>query len=290
MAEVEVGGVSLFVSDQGVGQPVVFVHGIPTDYRAWEAQTVALAGEFRPISYSRRYAFPNSRQGDLSDSTIENNAADLSGLIRQLDLAPVHLVGHSYGGFIAAYLATREPQLLRSLTLVEPAIASLLLRDPASRGQALGLLFRHPRLALSASKFLRTSMAPALDALRRDDIPGAVRFNLNGVEDRAGVLELLPEPIRKMMLDNGRTVKEGDTPYPDLSRRVLATVRVPTLMVHGETSALWLRGVAEIAGRSIPGCRVVAIPSSGHYPHLQNSAQFNATLRSFLHSHIRAAS
>jgi non-heme chloroperoxidase len=280
----EVRGVNLFISEQGTGSPVVFVHGIPTDYRAWESQSTALSAEFRTISYSRRYAYPNSRPGDLLDSTIENNSVDLSGLIRQLDLPPVHLVGHSYGGFIAAYLATREPQLLRSLTLVEPAIASLLLRDPSSRGQALALLLRHPRLALSASRFLRTSNAPALDALRRNDTLDAVRLNLNGVEDRPGVLEQLPEQVRKMMLDNGRTVKETDTPYPNVSREALAGIRVPTLVIHGETSALWLRGVAEIAGRSIPGARTVVIPSSGHYPHFQNPSAFNAALGPFLRS------
>jgi len=49
-----VDGVSLFWSEQGTGQSVVFAHGIPTDYRAWAAQTNALSGVFRTISYSPR--------------------------------------------------------------------------------------------------------------------------------------------------------------------------------------------------------------------------------------------
>ena len=59
-----VDGVSLFWSEQGTGQSVVFAHGIPTDYRAWAAQTNALSGVFRTISYSRRYTYPNIRAGD----------------------------------------------------------------------------------------------------------------------------------------------------------------------------------------------------------------------------------
>ena len=262
---------------------MVFVHGIPTDHRAWEAQLAALSSEFRTVTYSRRYAYPNVRNGDLSDSTIENNASDLAGLIQQLNLDPVHLVGHSYGGFIAAYLAARQPVLLRSLTLVEPAIASLLLRDPKSRAQAFGLLLRHPRVALSAARFLRTSNDPALEALRANDPIAAVRYNLDGVEDRAGVLGQLPEPIQRMMLDNGKTIQETATPYPNVSREVLAGIQVPTLMVHGQTSALWLRAIAEMAGASIPGCQTVTIPDSGHYPHFQNSAAFNRAVSQFLH-------
>jgi len=62
----------------------------------------------------------------------------------------------------------------------------------------------------------------------------------------------------------------------------LAEIRLPTLMIHGQTSALWLRAIAEMAGASIPRCRVVTIPNSGHYPHFQNPEAFNAALRKFL--------
>ena len=282
MPALDVDGVSLFWSEQGTGQPIVFVHGIPTDYRAWEAQTSALSGGFRTITYSRRYAYPNARTGDLLDSTVENNSSDLAGLIGKLGLAPVHLVGHSYGGFVAAYLATRRPELLRSLTLVEPAIASVLLRDPKSRSDAFRLLLTHPRVALSASRFLRRSNAPALEALRRNDIVRAVLFNLDGIESSSGVLDRLPEPIQKMMLDNGRTIKETDTPFPRVSRVELRALRVATLMIHGETSALWLRAIAEMAGAFIPGCERVTIPGSGHFPHFQNPNAFNAALQRFL--------
>ena len=282
MPALDVDGVSLFWSEQGTGQPIVFVHGIPTDYRAWEAQTSALSGGFRTITYSRRYAYPNARTGDLLDSTVENNSSDLAGLIGKLGLAPVHLVGHSYGGFVAAYLATRRPELLRSLTLVEPAIASVLLRDPKSRSDALRLLLTHPRVALSASRFLRQSNAPALEALQRNDIVRAVRYNLDGIESSSGVLDRLPEPIQKMMLDNGRTIKETDTPFPRVTRVELRALRVATLMIHGETSALWLRAIAEMAGASIPGCEKVTIPGSGHFPHFQNPNAFNAALQRFL--------
>ena len=278
MPTVDVDGVSLFWAEQGTGRPVVFVHGIPTDYRAWTAQMASLSPEYRTITYSRRYAYPNPRTGNLLDSTIENNASDLAGLIAKLGLSPVHLVGHSYGGFIAAYLAARQPTLLRSLTLVEPAIASLLLRDPKSRREAFGLLLRHPRVALSAARFLRESNRPALDALGRNDLPLAVRFNVDGVEDRKGAFDLFPDGLQRMMRDNGRTVKETDTPYPAMNLAELHALRVPALLVHGSTSALWLRSIAVMAGDAIPGARVVTVPNSGHYPHVQNPAAFNAAL------------
>jgi pimeloyl-ACP methyl ester carboxylesterase len=275
-------GVRLFWEERGTGPPVLFVHGIPTDYRAWAAQQEGLSPEFRTVTYSRRYAYPNSRTGDLSDSTVENNAADLGRLIEKLGIAPVNLVGHSYGGFIAAELALTRPELVRSLVLVEPAIASLLLRHPSSRGEAVRLLLRHPRVALSASRFLRRSNGPALEALTRNDLPNAVRFNVDGIEARDHALDRFPETVRQMMLDNARTVKETDTPYPAITRRQLGGIRLPTLVLHGETSALWLRAIAQMTGASIPGSTTLAVPSTGHFPHLQNPTPFNAALAEFL--------
>jgi len=96
------------------------------------------------------------------------------------------------------------------------------------------------------------------------------------------VLDRLPPPVRQMMLDNGRTVRETDTPFPVVSRAELGRLRLPTLMVHGQTGALWLRAIAEMGGAAIPGCETVTIPGSGHYPHFQNPAAFNAALARFL--------
>jgi pimeloyl-ACP methyl ester carboxylesterase len=282
MPTVEIQGVPLYWAAEGTGPTVLFVHGIPTDYRAWAEQTRGLSAQYRVLTYSRRYAHPNVRAGDVRDSTIQHNADDLAGLVEQIGSPPVHLVGHSYGGFVAAYLATRRPELLRSLTLVEPAIASLLLRNPRSRGEALRLLLRHPRVALSAQRFLRTSNAPALAALERHDLDAAVRFGLDGVEDRVGSLDRFPPPVRQMMLDNGRTVRETDTPYPPLSRTDLASIRVPTLVVHGSTSVRWLRAVAQMTASAIPGSQRVCLPDSGHFPHVQDPAAFNRALQAFL--------
>jgi pimeloyl-ACP methyl ester carboxylesterase len=86
----------------GVGQPLIFIHGIPTDYRAWDAQLEPFSRKYDVIAYSRRLARPNQNTEEYAKSTIENNSADLIGLIQNLGLSPVHLVGHSYGGFIAA--------------------------------------------------------------------------------------------------------------------------------------------------------------------------------------------
>src|SRR5271155_2826027 len=204
MPVVDAGGVSLYYEQAGSGVPVVFSHGIPTDYRAWKAQVKDFSQRYLTVAYSRRYAAPNHRDGDVTDSTVAANAADLKGLIEKLGVAPVHLVGHSYGGFVAAYLAADHPDLVRTLVLVEPAIATLLVEDPNSSGQMFALLIGNPGVALSARRFQSGSLAPSLKALDSGQPKKSVQLNVDGIQNRVGAFAELPDSAKEMMLDNAR--------------------------------------------------------------------------------------
>ncbi len=282
MPSIEVNGVSLFYEDKGKGQPVVFVHGIPTDYRVWVSQVEAFSGRFRAVAYSRRYAHPNERQGDLLDSTIENNVADLVGLISKLGMAPVHLVGHSYGGFIAAYLAAGHEELLRSLTLVEPAVSTLLVKNPKSILEFLSLLIRDPSVASSAARFLRKGNNPAFKALDEGDLPKAVRLNVDAIEEGKGVLEELPAQVKAMMIDNARTVGELRTRFPSFTRADAGRIKSPSLVINGEMSPLFLRKIGQILAASIPQCESLTILGARHFPHFENAPEFNSGVLGFL--------
>jgi len=60
------------------------------------------------------------------------NVADLVELIiKRLNLGPAHIIGHSYGAFIALYLAFEHPDLVKTLVLGEPPVLSLLEGNPS---------------------------------------------------------------------------------------------------------------------------------------------------------------
>src|SRR2546428_12725840 len=123
----DVGQVKLAYVEAGLGEPGVFVHGIPTDYRAWNGQIGPFSSRYHVIAYSRRLAQPNQNTLDYEKSTIENNSADLVGLIEELGISPVHLVGHSYGGFASAFFGLRKTETIHTLTLNLPPISTTLL-------------------------------------------------------------------------------------------------------------------------------------------------------------------
>jgi pimeloyl-ACP methyl ester carboxylesterase len=281
MPNMDVGGVSLYYEEKGSGEPVVFSHGIPTDYRAWNLQTEMFSKSYRTVAYSRRYASPNARTGDLTDSTVANNAADIKGFIEKLGAGPVHLVAHSYGGFTAAYLAADHPDLIRSLVLVEPAIATLLVQDETNSGQLLSLLLRSPSVALSARRFQNRSLRPSLAALDAGQTEKAVELNVDGVQDRPGAFKSMPDASKAMMIDNARTIAELRTKLPPFKEQV-AKISSRTLVVNGEASALWLRRIGELTVAGVPKCEAAKITNARHFPHIENLSEFNQRVLAFI--------
>jgi len=255
----DVGQVKLAYVEAGLGEPVVLVHGIPTDYRAWNGQIQPFSSKYHTIAYSRRLAQPNQNSMDYEKSTIENNSADLVGLIEELEISPVHLVGHSYGGFASAFCASTNPQLIRTLTLIEPAVSTILLKNLKSKSEFLGLFLTHPSIAISAAKFQRNSLNPSLNAFRQGDFDAALRFNLDGIMNRHGAFEQFPDPVRIMVKENERTVGELMAEVPVFGREQASKISAPTLLIHGTESPAVLHAIVDRLGKAIPKSEVSTI-------------------------------
>jgi len=280
-----VGGMKLAYVVAGIGEPVVFVHGIPTDYRAWNSQIEPFSSKYQVIAYSRRLAQPNQNSMDYDKSTIETNSADLVGLIEQLGISPVHLVGHSYGGFASAFCASTNPQLIRTLTLIEPAVSTILLKNLKSKSEFLGLLLANPSIAISAAKFQRNSLDPSLKAFRQGDFDAALRFNLDGIMNRHGAFEKFPEPVRTMVKENERTVGELMAEVPVFGREEASKISAPTLLIHGTESPAVLHAIVDRLGKAIPKSEVSTISGAAHFPHFEKPQEFNQLVLGFLSKH-----
>jgi len=101
------------------GAPLVFVHGSLLDYRYWQREVAHFSSHYRTIAMSRRHHWPHAPAGKFHYDAVEQTD-DVIAFIDQLGAGPVHLVGHSYGGYIGARIACLRPAMLLSLTLIEP--------------------------------------------------------------------------------------------------------------------------------------------------------------------------
>ncbi len=114
------GDICLYYEDHGAGPPVVLIHGYLSDSRAWEKQEPALlSAGFRVISYDRRGSGCSSRPASGYD--YDTLAADLSGLLDQLDIQNAVLTGTCSGtGEVIRYLGAYGQRRIRATALLAP--------------------------------------------------------------------------------------------------------------------------------------------------------------------------
>ena len=197
LKNIEIDGRELHYIEQGHGQPVIFIHGGLDDYRCWQFQINSFSSKkYRTISYSRRFAYPNKWIGNVAqDNTIEDNARDLAELIRKLNLAPAHLVGASYGAFIALYCVSKNPDLAKSMILNEPPILPFLTRSPLKDDVKL---FKRYRTHV---------LNPAKDAFKTGDFKQAAQIFINRVMSIENFFEQLSEQDKQYLMDNAKSLE-----------------------------------------------------------------------------------
>ena len=264
-------GVELSYIEQGTGTPVVFVHGAVGDLRFWEPQRAAFTRRHRFVSYSYRYHGPAPWPDDGKQYSAATHAADLAAFIPALKAGPVHLVGLSYGGLLGTMVATKHPELIRTLTLAEPATFSLLAETPEGK----------PAL----DEWMK-SAAPMMAAVKAGDSLTATKMLVavvNGQPIDGFDFEKVPPGLRQVLLDNARTMPLlFSAPPAAVSCAELRTVKAPTLVVRGERTPQFFAKINELAGRCIPGSRELVVPEAAHVMSWDNPAAFNRAVLDFI--------
>jgi pimeloyl-ACP methyl ester carboxylesterase len=269
---VVINGAELHYIEQGRGSPVVFVHGGLGDFRTWGPQLAPFAAHYRAISYSRRAHYPNAWPPDYAHCAMSIHAADLAALIARLAAGPVHLVANSYGGYVGLLLATRQPELVRSLALAEPPVHPLLRRLP--EGAAL------------FEAFMTAAWRPAGRAFAAGNLEEGVRRFLDGAIG-PGAFDQLPPPVRVGMMLNARAMSvEALTPFevymPDLPDSALQAITAPTLLLRGADSPVMYHRINAALAARLPHAEQALIPAASHVLHSQNPVAHNAAVLAFL--------
>jgi pimeloyl-ACP methyl ester carboxylesterase len=185
--------------------------------------------------------------------------------------APVHLVGHSYGGLVALTLARERPSAVRSLAVYDPVAFGVLHASHDAVG--LGDLDR-----------------AALDPVFLDDAGGGGEAWFEAFVDYwngPGSWRALPGEARAAFLRVGRKVY--------LEVRSLLADRTPpaayecvtaaTLLLGGERSPVAAQRVIALLATAIPRARTRVVPGAGHMGPISHAAEVNALVA----EHIAAA-
>jgi pimeloyl-ACP methyl ester carboxylesterase len=279
----DVNGAALAYREQGEGESVVFVHGSASDLRSWEQQLPAIGTSYRAIAYSRRYARPNQDIEPGADDQMLPHVDDLGALLRMLDAAPAHLVGHSWGAFICLLTAIRQPQLVRSLVLAEPPVLSLFMSTPPRPTELLRLFVRRPRTARVILGFTVKTAFPAMKAFRRGDDEQAMQTFIYGFLGKEAY-ERLPEERIQQLRENVNTLRAQmlGAGFPPLSEDEVRRVVAPTLLMTGECSPAFPLRLTDRLQQLLPNAERVEIEGASHGMTEENPGAVNEAILGFL--------
>jgi pimeloyl-ACP methyl ester carboxylesterase len=176
-------------------------------------------------------------------------ATDSSELLRQLDLAPAHVVGVSMGGMIAQTMAVEQPSALRSLVSIMSTTGNRWLGQPALRV--------YPRLlarpARDRSEYIER-------AVRMFTLIGSTKFprDVRQLRERAALsYDRDPDP-RGVGRQLGAIVASGDR------AEQLRAIKTPTLVIHGKRDRMVAFSGGRATARAIRGSRLMPIEGLGH--------------------------
>jgi pimeloyl-ACP methyl ester carboxylesterase len=245
--------------------PIVLVMGLATQMIAWHeefCEQLADRGFYvvrfdnRDIGRSTHMDFRPPTMGQMlrrrvgpRQYSLSDMAGDTAGLIRELEIAPAHVVGASMGGMIGQVLAAEHPEPVRSLTSImsttgsrwhgQPALSvyKYLLRPPPRDREG------YVERAAEVFGLVGSTGFPRDESYIRER---AARSYDRGYDVSAGGRQL------------GAIIASADR------TEQLRTIRAPTLVIHGTVDKMIRPSGGRATAKAIPGARLLEIEGMGH--------------------------
>lgn len=269
--EVATGGVTLHVRETPGpdGEHAVYVHGLSGSATNW----TDLAGLLSTRAGGTAVDLPGFGQSRPLDSRDYSPAGHADALLCFLTGhgRPVHLLGNSLGGAIAMTVAARRPELVRTLTLVSPAMPD---RRPDPRRLSdvrLALALVPGRIGLRARAQL-AAIAPRTRAEQMvricfGDPALALPHRLDEAAAEAlarGELEWAVEALERTTKAMLASWWRGESLWA-----VAARVQAPTLVIWGGQDRLVSPRLAPRTVAAIPRARLLMLPEAGHVAQIE---------------------
>jgi proline iminopeptidase len=259
---------------------IIVLHGGPGGTHRGNMPLVALADEYPVILYDQLDTGNSPRTDDPANWTVARFVSEIDAIRSALDLTAVVVIGHSWGGTVAAEYAVSQPAGLRAVVLSSPLISTPQwiadnqqwikqlpenIQAAIERHEAAGTT-NHPEYRAAEKLFYSRHMC------RQDPCPGS-DYSAQGPERNVSVYEYMWGPTE--------FYAPGTLQEYDISGQ-LSQIRVPTLMVCGEFDEAKPESCARFAAL-IEGARNHVIKGAGHSTLRESEQEYLELVRDFLH-------
>lgn len=254
----------------GMAEPAVYVHGLGGSATNWTDLAGLLAPRLDAVAVDLP-GFGHSPPPRDRNYSIAARVRSVVELIEAGEHGAVHLLGNSLGGLVSVAVAAIRPDLVRSLTLISPALPGI--RLPAAADPALTLLLLPGASRLAQRRLLRqTPLQRAHDVID-------LCFGNPGLVPEARLTEAAEEAARRAELPyamEALTASLRGIAVLHLTRgarspwRLARTIQAPTLVVWGDRDKLVHVSLAPRTARAIPDSRLLVLPGVGHTAQLED--------------------
>lgn len=265
---------------------VLCVHGMSGSATNWADLMLELAPDFHCVAVDLPGSGFSPPPGSWSGYSITAHARTVIALIEELTASAhrggVHLIGNSMGGAVAVRVAASRPDLVRTLTLISPALPERLLRRETAHFPVIALPFIGVRLVR------RYARLPAED--RVAGVLAACYYDPAGMSPDQFAREVADLRERDK-LDHGAATIVGaartlvaETLRPERFSlwRAAERVTAPALVLFGRDDQLVPPRLAARAARAFSGsrgARVLILPLTGHIAQMERPALVAARFR-----------
>lgn len=260
----DIGKTSIYYELAGEGQPLVLIHAGVADSRQWNNEFDHFAQDHRVLRYDLR-GFGKS----LPVESEFTHMGDLLALLDQLALhQPLVLIGCSMGGGLAMDFALAHPTRVKALVMVGSGPSGLSLEVPD-----------HPKRAEveEADKAGNLDLLAELEVQIWFDGMGRTAQQVNQ-EMRNLALEMNRLALTHESRRLGKRLPDADAPAAGR----LGEIEVPVLVIVGEHDIPYVQAAAGYMLEHLPFARQAIIKDAAHLPNMDQPAQFQGIVRSFL--------
>ncbi|HUL64474.1 MAG TPA: alpha/beta hydrolase [Burkholderiaceae bacterium] len=270
MPTLSMNGVSAHFSEAGTGERVVFLHSGAGEASDWDRVTSAMLMGHRCAALDFYGCGGTPAWPGPAPMTIDDQAELAAALIRELG-APAHLVGHSYGGAIALRLVVTQPDLTKTVSVIEPQCYPLLreLGDPLF--EASLSLWEHFRAAEERGE-PEHGWRMFIDYYSGD-----------------GFFDRLRPAVREKLLatpkvESWKVLFSNPTTIDDLKR-----TRIPALVLCGGKTTVRERRMCDIISGALPDASLEFIPQAGHMSPMTHSKDVSTRITAHISSRLGAS-
>jgi len=262
---------------------VLFVHGMSGAATNWTDLMAELAPDFDCVALD----LPGSGFSPPPKSTAGYSVSSLAGTVIRVigALTPsyggqVHLVGNSMGGAVSVRVAARRPDLVKTLTLISPAMPDLKVRRTVVHFPLLALPFVGERLVRQwAARYPVENRVTGVFANCFSDPsrlhPDRFAFEVEALRRR----DLLSHGAASLVGAARTLVTETLRPSPLSLWRAAGQVTAPSLVLFGRDDRLVHPRMADRAARVFRNARVRVLPETGHLAQMECPGQVAALFR-----------